>query len=83
MELNELGDELNDTAMPEPSSEKEAAPDKSFSSGENKFIISNGNFTIEAHCTNSTPEQIANITSWLFQQAKGELKTKEGVSYLQ
>ena len=32
---------------------------------------------------NSTPEQIANITSWLFQQAKGELKTKEGVSYLQ
>ena len=83
MELNEELRGNCDDGIPEPPIKKEVTEDKPFSSGENKFIISNGNFTIEAHCTNSTPEQIANITSWLFQQAKGELKTKEGVSYLQ
>ena len=82
MELNELGDELNDTAMPEPSSEKEAAPDKSFSSGENKVSISNGNFSVEMHCTNTTPEQVADISIWLLNQMKDAKQTKE-VSYLQ
>jgi len=86
MELNnKQQDELRgdcDTDMPELSDKNDSDTDKPFSSGENKVSLSNGNFSVEMHCTNTTPEQVANISIWLLKQMKDDKQNKpEG--YLQ
>jgi len=83
MELNELGDETNDTAdVPETSSKKDATPDKPFSSGENRVSLTNGNFSVEIHGTNTTLEQVANLSLRLFKQMKDGKETKLREAYL-
>ena len=86
MELNEEQPEgimaEIDTDMPELSDKNDSDTDKPFSSGENKVSLSNGNFSVEMHCTNTTPEQVANISIWLLKQMKDDKQNKpEG--YLQ
>lgn len=69
LKLNELGDEDNDSDVPEVFV-KDNQPDPPFVPGENKCCISNGNYNIVMHCTNSTPERVAELSVWLMQQMK-------------
>ena len=86
MELNEeQQEELRgeiDTDMPQPYDKKDATEDKSFINGENRVSLTNGNFSVEIHGTNTTLEQVANLSLRLFKQMKDGKETKLREAYL-
>lgn len=79
LQLNDLGDDNNEPDVDELA--KKQCIDRPFAVGENKIVISNGSLNVEMHCTNSTVEQVAQLSIWMMQQLQVQVKDDKTKDY--